>query len=259
MENDDVRIPAIITIASLASAAALADDNLVAGGDFESAPQGAIGVDCHSTELPFLPGWTSNLGWRVDRHRHSAKCPPRACEPAHPGGGTYMISLQGSACCGCNNNGWIEQTVLTTPGRTYRLAFDAMLDQSDVLRVAVGSRVEVFTGDAMLEWRGFVVEFEATGATTLRFTSESPNGVTPNACLACWEATGCLLDNVTMTDVECAGDVIVNGTVDAADVAALLSVWGTDGGLYPRADANGDGLVDGGDLATVLSGWGACP
>jgi len=58
---------------------------------------------------------------------------------------------------------------------------------------------------------------------------------------------------------QCPGDVIDNGIVDGADLSALLSVWGTSGGLYPRADCNGDGTVNGADLSIVLSGWGACP
>jgi len=58
---------------------------------------------------------------------------------------------------------------------------------------------------------------------------------------------------------QCPGDVVENGIVDGADLAALLSVWGTDGGIYPRADTNSDGFVDAQDLAAVLSGWGACP
>lgn len=57
---------------------------------------------------------------------------------------------------------------------------------------------------------------------------------------------------------ECTSDVTSNGFVDASDLAALLSVWGTSGGLYPRADINRDGLVDASDLAALLSGWGAC-
>ncbi|MEY3021083.1 MAG: hypothetical protein RIS86_279 [Planctomycetota bacterium] len=57
---------------------------------------------------------------------------------------------------------------------------------------------------------------------------------------------------------QCNGDVIQNGVVDGADLSAVLAVWGTDGGLYPRADTNGDGVVDGQDLATVLGGWGLC-
>ena len=58
---------------------------------------------------------------------------------------------------------------------------------------------------------------------------------------------------------QCLADVIQNGVVDGADLAAVLTTWGTNGGIYPRADTNADGIVDGNDLAVVLGGWGACP
>ena len=58
---------------------------------------------------------------------------------------------------------------------------------------------------------------------------------------------------------QCAGDVEQSGAVDGDDLAAVLTVWGTNGGVYPRADTNGDGVVDGADLATVLGSWGGCP
>jgi hypothetical protein len=58
---------------------------------------------------------------------------------------------------------------------------------------------------------------------------------------------------------QCLADVVENGVVDGADLAAVLAVWGTDGGIYPRADTNADGIVDGSDLAVVLSSWGGCP
>ena len=74
----------------------------------------------------------------------------------------------------------------------------------------------------------------------------------------CWEAQGCHLDNISLIEIACPGDVVANGIVDGVDLAALLSVWGTDGGIYPRADTNGDGDVTGADLATLLSSWGAC-
>lgn len=64
---------------------------------------------------------------------------------------------------------------------------------------------------------------------------------------------------VQIFEASCPGDVIENGIIDGADLAALLSVWGTDGGIYPRADVNGDGAVNAADLSAVLSGWGACP
>ena len=57
----------------------------------------------------------------------------------------------------------------------------------------------------------------------------------------------------------CAADIDGSGTVNAVDLAAILTVWGTDGGKYPNADIDGDGEVNGPDLAAVLSSWGACP
>lgn len=56
----------------------------------------------------------------------------------------------------------------------------------------------------------------------------------------------------------CPGDVVQTGAVDAVDLAAMLAAWGTDGGVYPRADINHDGIVAGSDLGSLLSGWGAC-
>ena len=68
---------------------------------------------------------------------------------------------------------------------------------------------------------------------------------------------GPVLDAVSLNRL-CPGDVIANDIIDGADLAAMLSVWGTNGGIYPRADTNGDGDVTGADLATLLSSWGAC-
>ena len=51
----------------------------------------------------------------------------------------------------------------------------------------------------------------------------------------------------------CPGDFNNDGMRNGADLAFMLSAWGTAGG-----DLNGDGLTNGVDLATILSGWGAC-
>lgn len=56
------------------------------------------------------------------------------------------------------------------------------------------------------------------------------------------------LEVVGAADSDLNGD----GVVDGADLAALLSVWGTDD---PAADLNGDGVVNGTDLATLLAAW----
>ena len=52
----------------------------------------------------------------------------------------------------------------------------------------------------------------------------------------------------------CAGDLDANGTVDAADIAALLSNWGGSG----VGDVTGDGTVNAQDIAAMLSNWGPC-
>ncbi|MSR45326.1 MAG: hypothetical protein EXS15_08270, partial [Phycisphaerales bacterium] len=52
---------------------------------------------------------------------------------------------------------------------------------------------------------------------------------------------------------DCPADANGDLTVDAADLAVVLSGWGTSG----AGDVNGDGFVDGEDLTVVFSNWGA--
>jgi hypothetical protein len=47
-------------------------------------------------------------------------------------------------------------------------------------------------------------------------------------------------------------DLNGDGVVDGADLGALLSQWGAQGG---PADLNWDGAVDGSDLGEMLSRW----
>lgn len=47
-------------------------------------------------------------------------------------------------------------------------------------------------------------------------------------------------------------DIDGNGAVDGADLAAVLSAFGT---VFPAADIDQSGFVDGADLAAVLAGW----
>lgn len=54
---------------------------------------------------------------------------------------------------------------------------------------------------------------------------------------------------------DCITDFNGDGLTNGADLATLLSVWGSDS---PIGDLNGDGIVDGGDLATLLANWGLC-
>jgi formylglycine-generating enzyme required for sulfatase activity len=54
---------------------------------------------------------------------------------------------------------------------------------------------------------------------------------------------------------QCPGDLNGSGVVDGADLGALLTAWGTQGG---SADVTGDGIVDGADLGVLLVKWGPC-
>ena len=72
----------------------------------------------------------------------------------------------------------------------------------------------------------------ATGTGTLTVTVASPVNCSP----------------------VCVGDFNNDHLRNGADLAYLLSAWGTAGG-----DLNGDGLTNGADLAYLLSGWGICP
>ncbi len=56
-------------------------------------------------------------------------------------------------------------------------------------------------------------------------------------------------------ECECIGDVDGSGVVDFADLLAILSAWGNEGG---PEDVNGNGVVDFGDILLVLRSWGPC-
>lgn len=59
------------------------------------------------------------------------------------------------------------------------------------------------------------------------------------------------------TVFECPADLSGDGTVDGADLAAVLGAWGGSGSSS-GADLDGSNTVDGADLALILSAWGTC-
>jgi formylglycine-generating enzyme required for sulfatase activity len=60
------------------------------------------------------------------------------------------------------------------------------------------------------------------------------------------------------TAVGCRGDVNADGTVDGADLGALMSGWDLGCQSAYDADLNNDGTVDSEDLGEMLSMWGPC-
>ena len=53
----------------------------------------------------------------------------------------------------------------------------------------------------------------------------------------------------------CPADINGDGSVESADLGALLSAWGT---ANAAANLDGSGIVDSADLAILLSAWGGC-
>ncbi len=153
--------------------------------------------------------------------------------------------------------GAIEQVVPVNAGDHYRLTFQ-MSGNNDCGGNAKRMRVQLGPSSQEVQfdcapvgpqvWVTKTIEFDAASSlVAVRFVSLSGAGCGP------------LLDDVQLLRViPCPGDVVQNGFVDGADLAAVLAVWGTNGGIYPRADVNGDGIVNGSDLAAVLGAWGAC-
>ena len=93
---------------------------------------------------------------------------------------------------------------------------------------------------------GFVKYIGLNGAYTVQ-TGADPNDLYNTAFDIYGTPSGVL-------PPACPGDFNNDGFRNGADLATLLSAWGTAGG-----DINGDGTTNGADLAALLSGWGTCP
>ncbi|NBQ13996.1 MAG: hypothetical protein EBU31_05145 [Proteobacteria bacterium] len=60
------------------------------------------------------------------------------------------------------------------------------------------------------------------------------------------------------TVCDCVGDLNVDGTVNGADLALMLTVIGNTCGNNCSYDLNSDGYITGADLGLLLSAWGSC-
>ena len=110
----------------------------------------------------------------------------------------------------------------------------------------LASIIDATNGGATGTFAGFPLTQDLVSGTTYYILAGS--------FLATDNVTSNLVIDGPPQSLPCPGDYNGDGFRDGADLAALLSAWGTAGG-----DINGDGATDGADLSTLLSGWGTCP
>jgi 3-phytase/alkaline phosphatase D len=108
-------------------------------------------------------------------------------------------------------------------------------------------------------WTEFDIDAETKGLT---LTTYGVDWYTPQEAAA--DPQGIIARPITVRQQivvtpragACAEDLNGDGTVNGADFALLLGVWGA---CVPcTGDLDGDGVVDGNDLARLLAGWGDC-
>lgn len=241
----------VIGMLALTAGTQAGSQNLVVNGGFEEgSPLPPCNWTAYFAPSEAVPGWTVHTGSIDHIQTSGAPCSNMDVLAAE---GQRFLDLDG-----VTQAGEIQQSIPTLVGARYLLEFKMsgtnycglLLKQ---LRVDIAGQSQVFkyrsVNPGPQTWVSHAMEFTATSNSQL-LTILSLDG---SGC-------GPKIDDVRITELfPCPGDVIQNGVVDGSDLAAVLTVWGTNGGIYPRADTNGDGAVDGTDLATVLAGWGACP
>ncbi len=65
--------------------------------------------------------------------------------------------------------------------------------------------------------------------------------------------------SLTFAQSPCEADIDGSGIVDGADLAKVLTSWGSCPPSTCEGDIDGDGMANGTDLAMVLTQWGECP
>jgi 1,4-alpha-glucan branching enzyme len=104
------------------------------------------------------------------------------------------------------------------------------------------------------DWNGYSSDFANTGTYDLDATYATPWDGMPASGIFDIGAYSCVIfsqgDPPPPTNP---ADIDGNGTVNAADLSALLSAWGTSN---DAADLNNNGTVEAADLSILLSQWG---
>ncbi len=158
--------------------------------------------------------------------------------------GAYSFSLCGST----GDTMMAIGTVCPTFGTTFQtIAYndDAPLCSSSPTS-NLASFIDATNGGATGTYAGFPLTQDLVSGTTYYILAGSFSATV--------NVTSNLVIDGPPQGLPCPGDYNGDGFRDGADLATLLSAWGTAGG-----DINGDGATDGADLSTLLSGWGTCP
>ncbi len=242
----------------------------VLDGGFEGALwNGACQNDCSETCGFTIAPWYKFGGWyggyyEVDLiHNYpDGSCAgewPFTDATYNPNGEAQFVSLQGSVCCGCNNNGGVGQSVDVVPGRRYVLSAELFLDDWDAIDVSCAGATTQFNANntPTMQWVRVSWPFVASNPKAMHVSFMSVGTVaTPHACAS---AAAADVDNVSLVEalpVSCAPDLDGDGVVGSADLAMQLGQWGEC--FDCSGDLSDDGVVDAEDLAQLLVAWGAC-
>ena len=163
---------------------------------------------------------------------------------------TNVTTTTAGATFGTNTG--VQEIQVPVYNRGYTAAM-ARLDVDGASSVAVPfASIDVTEGNVAAAPTNLRFSFDTTGRApgtynqpvTITTSDENLPGATSRSMS--------LTLSVTITGSSNPADLDGNGSVDAADLATLLSQWGTDG----TADLSGDNIVGAEDLAMLLSMWG---
>lgn len=146
-----------------------------------------------------------------------------------------------------------EQVVTLMPDEFNRgIAPDGTWSASFVASSAVDAAL--CPGGTWLE-----VQVSYTGATSADCDANAELDVCQIAAGTVADANGNgIIDACESPATSCRGDLNLDGTVNGADLGAMLGAWGSVAPGGSVADLNGDGAVNGADLGSLLGAWGAC-
>lgn len=118
----------------------------------------------------------------------------------------------------------------------------------------------VIFGNAAQSGGGFANYVFTGGSSRLKLYHTSVCANTTTQIYGSWTDAGvnCIATDCSVCN-SCLADISGDGTVDGADLTALLSGWGPCTAAICPGDLDASGVVSGEDLTVILSSWGLCP